>query len=252
MIPYLHTPWGNISTFSIAVVIGVLSMLIVLHILLANSNNRNSEETFIFPKIVICGMGAFLFAGLFDSLSKVREYDKFEIAGISFYGGLIGAIIFLYALLKFSKQKTQYSIREWYNLLTLPLISFHFWGRIGCFLGGCCYGKNSNNFLGILFPDNIEHGIFHNGLKCYPTQLFEALALVIIFTIILFIQNKFEIYLLLYSIFRFIIEIFRGDNRGYVVDFLSPAQLISIVIFLLITVRIAYKKLNKPKSKTTF
>ena len=245
MIPYIHTPWGVISTFVIMIAIGVLSMLIGVHILLVHSDDRDSEECFIFPKIIICGVVAYFFAGLFDSVSKIRVYGKLKISGISFYGGLIGAIICLYVLLKYTKQKTKYSISEWYNLLTIPLIAFHFFGRLGCFLGGCCYGKSTNGVFGVLFPDNPEHGIFHNGEKCYPTQIYEALALIIIFAVTIFAHNKFEIYLLLYSIFRFIIEIFRGDNRGYIIEFLSPAQLISVVLFLIVTIRKVHKSIKK-------
>lgn len=245
MMPYIHTPWGSISTFVLLIAFGVLFMMGVSHILLMHSDDRDAEEIFIFPKMVICGIVAFLFAGLFDSVSKIREYGEYKIAGISFYGGLIGAVICLYVLLKFSKQKTQYSMSEWYNLLTLPLITFHFFGRLGCFFGGCCYGKSTTGFLGVLFPDNPAHGIFHNGEKCYPTQLFEALALIIIFIITLIAQNKFEIYLLLYSVSRFIIEIFRGDNRGYIIELLSPAQLISIIIFLIVIIRNIYRKGKK-------
>lgn len=241
MIPYIHTPWGNVSTFSISVIIGILSMFIVLHILLLKSNDRGKEEIFIFPKIVICGLCGFLFAGLFDSVNKIKVYGKFQVSGISFYGGLFGAIICLYVLLKFSKQKTQYNMNEWYNLLTLPLISFHLFGRLGCFLGGCCYGKNTNSIFGMVFPDNPEHGIFHNGAKCYPTQLFEVFTLIIIFIAVLFVKNKFEIYLLLYSVFRFIIEIFRGDNRGYIIEWISPAQMTSVIIFFIVIIRIAFK-----------
>ncbi len=242
MIPYINTPWGSIPTFTVFVVIGVLSMLMIVCVLLSKAENKEMEEIFIFPKIIICGISGFVFAGIFDAIAKIKELGEFKISGISFYGGLIGAVISFYIVLKFSRGKTQYSIREWYNLMTLPLISFHFYGRLGCFFGGCCYGKKTDSFIGVLFPDNVNQNIFHNGIKCYPTQLFEAMALMMIFIVIMFVSEKFELYLLLYSVSRFIIEFFRGDNRGYFIELLSPSQFVSVVIFSIIMIRKLYKR----------
>ena len=245
MIPYITTPLGNIPTFTVFVVIGVLSMILAVHLLLSKSEDRDSEEVFIFPKLVLCGGVAFFFAGLFDSAAKIKEFGGFRIAGISFYGGLIGFAACFYILLKCTKASTQYAINEWYDLLTLPLIAFHFFGRLGCFFGGCCYGKNTDGMRGVLFPDNADHGIFHNGIKCYPTQLFEAAALIVIFIVCCFVAKRFEAYLLLYSISRFVIEYFRGDERGYLIELLSPAQCISVVVFFTVTVRVMYKRMNR-------
>ena len=102
---------------------------------------------------------------------------------------------------------------------------FHFFGRIGCFLGGCCYGKVTTFKLGVAFPDNVKENIFHYGSKRYPTQLFEAIILLIILVTILFVKkNKFKLYLILYSIARFFLEFLRGDDRGSVLINISPAQ----------------------------
>ena len=244
MIPYINVFSGYISTFGLCITIGILTMLIVIHLFLSKSANREKEESFIFPKIVISGTVGFFCAGFSDSLFKIKISGEFRIAGINFYGGLIGSIICLFVLLKCTKQNTQYAINEWYNLMTIPLVSFHFFGRIGCFLGGCCYGKNTNSVIGILFPDIPEHDIFHYGIKCYPTQLFEAAVLIIIFFVILFVNKKFEIYLLMYSVSRFLIEFFRGDNRGYIIEILSPAQLISVIIFFIVIFHMLYKRKN--------
>ncbi len=232
MIPCISTPLGNISTFTLMVVIAVLSMLAVLHIILKKSKNREKEEAYIFPKVVASGFVAYLSSALFDALFKIPENNGFIVKGITFYGGLIGAIICMYVLMYLSKEYTEYSIKQWYEILTLPLIVFHFFGRIGCFMGGCCYGKTTDSVLGIYFPDNIENGIFHNGLKCYPTQLFEVGALIIVFVLAFYSTVKFKTYLISYAIARFFIEFFRGDDRGYLIMGLSPAQVISVIIII--------------------
>ncbi|MBQ4316655.1 MAG: prolipoprotein diacylglyceryl transferase, partial [Clostridia bacterium] len=82
------------------------------------------------------------------------------------------------------------------------------------------------------FPDNEANDIFHYGIKCFPTQLFEATALIVILLLILAQKNKFENYLILYSASRFFIEFLRGDERGSISNIFSPSQIVSIVLFL--------------------
>lgn len=153
MIPKIITPIGTIPTFPCFIVLGVLSFIGVLHISLNKASNRGKEEEFILLRLVIVGIVAWFFAGLFDAIFKYFEYGTFEWKGIAFYGGLIGAIVSLPILLKGTreKQKTEFSIKEWFELLVLPLVSFHFWGRLGCFFAGCCYGKITDSIFGIVF-----------------------------------------------------------------------------------------------------
>ena len=235
MMPYIITIFGAIPTFPLCVALGILFMFWVLHLILKKSVEPKKEESFIFPKIVICLTVAFLFAALFDAFFKFLKYGQFKIKGITFYGGLFGAILSLYIQLKIAKKRefSQYSISEWFDILTLSVLSFHFWGRIGCFLGGCCYGKITTSIFGVIFPDNPLNNIVHDGVKRYPTQLFEAVALAIIFFIVLFRKKKFQTYLLFYAIVRFLLEFFRGDDRG-TFTYLSPAQIISIIILLIL------------------
>ena len=181
MIPYIHTAYGNIPTFTVMIVIGVLLFLGITHIELKKGNNNADEENYIFPKIVISGIIAYAFSAIADSLFKLRENGAFVLSGITFYGGLFGGCLGMYIMLRFSKSNTQYTKQEWFELLTLPMIAFHIFGRLGCFLAGCCYGKETDGILGVVFPDNEVSNIFHYGQKCYPTQLFEVFALIIIF-----------------------------------------------------------------------
>ena len=106
-------------------------------------------------------------------------------------------------------------------------------GRIGCFLNGCCYGSAapSGFMLGVLFPGEV--------VSRYPTQIFSVIALLLIFAILRVWQNKrhfngeiFLAYGILYSMKRFGMEYFRGDNPKIVYG-LTISQLISIVIFVI-------------------
>lgn len=234
MIPSIDTPLGKIPLFPIFVTMGVIAFVLAIHLCLKKAENRRKEEEFIVFRLLVSVICACFFAALFDAIFKYFEHGVFEFKGITFYGGFIGATVSLYLLLLNTKEKkkTQFSIIEWFDLLTVPLLSFHFFGRLGCFFGGCCYGKITDSALGVVFPDNAEMGIIHNGVKRYPTQLFEVLLIAIIFFAVLFVKSRFSVYLLTYSVGRFTIEFFRGDDRGFLSTLFSPAQVISILLFL--------------------
>lgn len=246
MIPYLHTKYGSIPTFTLFIISGTAVMLLTLHISLKKTPNGKQEEYFIIPKVVFSGVAGLLLSALFDAFFKYIESGSFELSGITFYGGLIGAMLSMYILLRLFKRNTQYSIKEWFDFLTAPFILFHIFGRTGCFFAGCCYGKNTSSFWGVNFPDNIENEIVHGGEKCYPTQLFEAAMLFIIFIAVVLLKNKFQSYIISYAMGRFVLEFLRGDNRGELFGFLSPAQSISVII---IAVVLCYKTVYilKPK-----
>ncbi len=232
MIPYINTPFGEISTFTLMTTLAFLMLLFSTHISLRNANNIDYEQTYIFPKIIASAVIGFILSAIFDSIFKISINNGFKLSGIMFYGGLIGGCLCLYLLLKLRNNRSQYTVEQWFNMLTIPLIIFHIFGRLGCFMGGCCYGKYTNSFIGCRFPDNVENNIYHFGRACYPTQLFEVAALIIILAIVAKRKEKFKLYLICYSMSRFFIEFFRGDNRGFVFKHISPSQLISLLIIL--------------------
>lgn len=233
MYPYIHTSLGEISVFAVCVAIGVVVLFFSMHLILKGRNKQtiNEDEIYIYPKIVISGFVGFIVAILTDLIFKYIEYGILKIYGITFYGGMIGAAVMMYFLLLFTEKNTQYNKKDWFDLLTVPFILFHIFGRLGCFFGGCCYGKYSQSIFAIAFPDNEKMGIIHNGLKCYPTQLFEVIWLLLILRLVIYSNNKFKTYLFSYSSIRFLLEFLRGDDRGTVTQYISPSQLISIIIF---------------------
>ncbi|OQX88164.1 MAG: hypothetical protein B6D55_01260 [Candidatus Omnitrophica bacterium 4484_70.2] len=110
----------------------------------------------------------------------------------------------------------------------------HSLGRWGCFFNGCCYGKPTTSWIGVKFPPDSPAGIL--GEKVIPTQLISLFFLLVIFFILLNLRKRkkfkgeiFLSYLILYGIFRFIIEFFRGDPRGYIFIF-STSQFISLIV----------------------
>ena len=128
-------------------------------------------------------------------------------------------------------------------------------GRIGCFLAGCCYGKETDAWYGMEF----NHAVYHNmiGVKVIPTQLIMSAANFVHFFLLIWIAKKVYqtgkdgvvagCYLLFYSIGRFLIEFLRDDPRGGV-GVLSTSQFISLFIFAAGVVMILFFGLRKGKN----
>ena len=176
-------------------------------------------------------VGAKVFFLIFSSQHKIYQYlyaDYFWLGGgFVFYGGLIFGLIFYflysYYFKKFDFQKTY--------LLIPGLVFGHAIGRVGCFFTGCCYGAVCN----------LPWKVYMDGDYRHPVQLYEAFSLfILVFITLMWIKKKKDNlyivtnYLLIYSVVRFIVEGFRGDEvRGVFWLSLSTSQLISIGIFLL-------------------
>ena len=105
-------------------------------------------------------------------------------------------------------------------------------GRVGCFMAGCCYGAEAPEgaWYAVYFP---EGGYAPSGVGLYPTQLMSAIGDLIIMGVLMLLTNKAKfrgqmtsLYVILYSIGRFVLEFFRNDPRGEIGIF-STSQFIS-------------------------
>jgi phosphatidylglycerol:prolipoprotein diacylglycerol transferase len=157
-------------------------------------------------------------------------------SGFVFYGSLIFAIPTL--LLFFRSHK----------LPTLPMLDImaatacivHAFGRIGCFMSGCCYGTPHDGLLSVTFSDPMCAADPLN-TPLHPTQLYSSMTIFIILTVLIFISRRkqfsgqiFMLYIMLYAVARSVLEIIRGDlERGFLIEnVLSNSQFISILMFL--------------------
>ncbi|MFQ6949287.1 MAG: prolipoprotein diacylglyceryl transferase [Blautia hansenii] len=167
----------------------------------------------------------------FDSFLK-NPMDVLGSEGFVVYGGIIvGALVgILYCRIK------KLPCWEYFDLLAPSIAVAQGFGRIGCFLAGCCYGRPTEAFLGVTFP---EGSFAPAGVPLIPTQLISSAGDFII-TGILLVYSKHNkkagnvgiLYMLLYGIGRFLVECLRSDDRG-TVGLLSTSQFISIGIILL-------------------
>lgn len=152
--------------------------------------------------------------------------------GYIVYGGVILGILVGFLICKIKKV----SFLEMVDLL-IPSVSLgQGFGRIGCFLAGCCYGKRTDSLFGMFFPAD---SYAPSGVSIWPTQLFSAIgdfALVIILLVLS--RQKLPkgsicaFYMIFYGIGRFLIEFLRDDERGFI-GVLSNSQVVSIGFVIL-------------------
>ena len=139
------------------------------------------------------------------------------------------------------------------GVLAAPSVSIaQGFGRIGCFLAGCCYGRETHAFWGVTFP---EGSFAPAGVPLIPTQLLSSAGDFAITGILLLYSkhskqkgNTGALYLLLYGIGRFLVEFLRSDDRG-TVGILSTSQFISIGIVLLAILMFWRNSVRKKKEE---
>jgi len=165
-----------------------------------------------------------LISSIFDG-----NFTFLKNGGLVFYGGLLGGVIGAIIALRWQ----QLEVRKVERCIVPFLPLGHAIGRIGCLFAGCCHGFE---YTGPLAVKNL---LISAEKTYFPIQLVEALLNFGIFLFLLWYARKERtdynilcIYLLFYSVLRFILEFFRGDLiRGSFLMF-STSQWISVALFL--------------------
>jgi len=184
-----------------------------------------------------------------------RELLTLARSGGVFYGGLILAV----AVALFYIRKIGLPLWTTCDVFAPGIALGHVVGRFGCLFAGCCYGKPTTLPWGITFSDPFARDNVGTplGVPLHPTQLYEAGAELLILIVLLATERKgraypgrtFWLYMLLYAISRFIIEFYRGDERGMVGMF-STSQFISILLAPLAIIMLVYlSRVSTPEPK---
>lgn len=235
----------KISCYSICALVGIIAFIVYFRLVVDKIEkiDRKSANRLFFCCLI--GFAALvIFAAIFDSLFHSIEasveagYLIIEIYGITWLGGVVGMIATM--LFCIHKLVPYYKGREveLFSLIFPGIILGHAFGRIGCFLGGCCYGMQVDSFLSVVFPSGSPAALQYpaadgNSLPVLPTQLFESVFEFMLFLICIVFYRKakyryLSIYCLSYGVFRFVLEFFRGDDRGSTGFLLSPAQFLCL------------------------
>ncbi len=252
MLPHIHFLFFRIPSYSFMMLIGLIAFTVTSIIILEKRElvkQKISNRLLILSAIGFVGMGigAFVFNSLFQSI----EAGKLVIGGITWLGGVLCAFPFTIFLIHKFCPMVKGEALEYFDLLVPGIVLAHGFGRIGCFLGGCCHGGVTDSIFGVSFPEGSPAAFKYpapggGSLTVLPTQLFEAVFEFILFFVMILLYKRLkgrflETYAVTYSIFRFILEFFRGDDRGATGLILTPSQLTSIVLFLIGIILILYR-----------
>lgn len=168
--------------------------------------------------------------------------------GFVFFGSLIFAIP---SLLWFFKNNN-WPVWQMFDIMAFVAIIAHFFGRIGCFMAGCCFGIPTNRWMGIVFSDPKSSAPLH--VHLHPTQLYEISLIGSIGLFLFWFKDRKEfhgqlwlLYLMLYSSGRIFIDMYRGDSiNSFIIDgILTHSQLISIVFIITVSQLYIFLKRNK-------
>jgi phosphatidylglycerol---prolipoprotein diacylglyceryl transferase len=196
-------------------------------------DQANTLFLIIFFSAVIGGKLFLFFEDPADYVSNPAKIMKGS--GFVFYGSFLFAIP---AMLWYFKSQ---HLDTWkmFDVMAITTCIVHFFGRIGCFLAGCCYGLQTDFFLGVAFHDQ-SCPAEPKDQPLHPVQLYEAAFILLVMTYLLYRSTRlqyngqlFIMYLMSYSAGRYFLEFLRGDlNRGFLIEnILSNSQLVSIVMF---------------------
>lgn len=238
---------GNFSvpTYGFLVALGVL---VGLWVSVRNSEKQgiNPDDAWNFGIVtVLCGIFGAKVLYIINDWSyytanprQIFSFDTLQAGGV-FSGGLLAALLGAWWYIRRHRMPALATCDAFAPGLALG----HAFGRVGCFSAGCCYGKPTNHFWGVVFTNPLAYSISGTPLneRLQPTQLFESFAELTIFFILTwqFSRKKFDgqifgLYLMLYGVARYFLEFIRDDpGRGSVFGgIMSGTQLISICLVI--------------------
>jgi phosphatidylglycerol:prolipoprotein diacylglycerol transferase len=166
------------------------------------------------------------------SWDRIFSLNLLQSAGV-YYGGFLIAL----AVGVFLTIKWQLPWRKAVDAFAPGVALGHAVGRVGCFSAGCCWGRETASWIGVKFTSRAHEltGVPIDS-TLIPTQLIEAGANLAIFALLMLIRRRrsfdgqvMAAYLMLYGAARFVIEFWRGDERGEIFH-LSTSQFISALM----------------------
>jgi phosphatidylglycerol:prolipoprotein diacylglycerol transferase len=191
---------------------------------------------------LICGaLGARLMHVFYEAPDYYWQYPwevfYFWQGGFVYYGGVIAGFIAGMTALKIKRQ----SFALWLDFFT-PVISIGYaLGRLACFFAGCCYGKVCDLPWAFPFSSvNLATGATST-VYLHPTQLYATGLELILFSAVLYIDKKklfkqpgqlFTFWIFFHALSRILIEAFRADDRGPLMDDYSISTRISVLIIV--------------------
>ena len=232
---------GPFTVYTYGVLLAV-SYLLGLKLAMSRGKKRGLDSNRVLDLGIYIIIAALVGAKL---LLMVTDFDQFRASpadllslarsGGVFYGGLISAVAVAFWYIHRHRMPFWTTCDAFAPGIALG----HVTGRLGCFAAGCCYGKPTSVPWAVIFTNPLAAANVGTplGIPLHPTQLYEAGAELLILIVILATERRgrpfpgrtFWLYMILYAISRYIIEIYRGDPRGVIFG-ISTSQFISLLL----------------------
>lgn len=242
MFPFLDLKFIKLPMFGMCILLGLTLASVIGYFIIKNQKKCFWDFVILTTVSFVFGM---IFAKLLYLIVTYPIKDFFKIiwniitgkdkslisGGLVFYGGIIGGIIGAFVGKKIAGCKISDFI-DIYGVL-IPLV--HSFGRLGCFCAGCCYGIRYDGPFSVSYKTPLSNVPVEVGI--FPVQLLESLLLFCLFVVLLILllkgkKNIFCIYLIVYGVIRFFMEMLRFDfERGFIFG-ISVSQFISILIII--------------------
>lgn len=243
---------GPVTIYTYGFLIAVGAALGFIY--MARNGKRQYGITFdqantLFILLVVAGMiGGKAFMIFEDPAYYLRNPGKLlSGSGFVFYGSLLLCIP---TMLWFFK-RNKLPVLGMLDIMAIVTCIVHGFGRLGCFMAGCCFGLPTDSWLGVVFTDPACQAKPLN-TPIHPTQLYESIFVFLLMAGLMFLKTRkkfdgqvFLVYLIVYACGRSVIEMFRGDiERGFLIkNLISNSQFISLVI--VVAASYFYVKLNQ-------
>ncbi len=245
-----ETPYFSIKAYGLFVAIGFLAGI---GYCLRTARHEGYNQQHLLDLAFYIILAAIVGSRIFYVLTNLDHYrynllDIFKVwqGGLTFIGGFFLSLVVGIIYMK----KFNLPIGKTLDLFAPSLALGEFFGRIGCFFAGCCYGRECDFPWAVTFTN--PQSLARLGVPLHPTQLYAAAAALAIFFILVFLRKRKTfagelalLWIFFYSVFRTIIEFFRGDPRGLLImntfavsQVLSAALIIiSLILFVVLKKR---------------
>lgn len=222
--------------YGLFIAIGVIAAYVVAEF---RAKKRSMDPDIVFEIAIRAALGGLIGAKLLFFIVEIKEIiaqPRYLLDSLTngwvVYGGLVFGTLWCILYLKRKKLNPL----EWFDLIMPEIALGQAFGRIGCLMAGCCYGKVTESHFHIEFKESL---FAPNHVWLYPTQIMFSVANLISFLLLVFVvDRKFKkkgctgfCFFVFYSVGRFVLEFFRGDIERGAVGVLSTSQFISLFIF---------------------
>ncbi len=263
MHPILYLGPIELPTYGTVIFIGIIIGVLIA---LFTSKKYNIEKTDITLSTILACVGMIVGAKVLYIITIIPEIVQnfsfvkthvfetisYAFGGYVFYGGLIGAVFGYWFYCRWFK----IDFGSMINIIAPVIPLVHAFGRIGCFMGGCCYGIEYHGRFAVHFPEN-EFVSELNNVSRFPVQLLESGINFLLFLVLMFFARKVRkkgsilgIYLMCYAGIRFSLEFLRGDVERGILFGVSTSQWISLLLLPIGLYLILRKERNQSDRNT--